>query len=50
MPDALADVVGSWAVAGFGGVAADDRVPFLGFEGPDAAGEEAGGDEVENYG
>ena len=50
VPDALADVVGSWTGACLAGVASDGVVPGVVFEVPDCAGEEAGCYEVEEAG
>jgi hypothetical protein len=50
VPDALADVVGTWTGACLAGVASDGVVPGVVFEEPDCAGEEAGGYEVEEAG
>jgi hypothetical protein len=50
VPDALADVVGSWTGACLAGVASDDVVPRVVLEVPDCTGEEAGGYEVEEAG
>ena len=50
MPDALADVVRSWAGACLAGVASDDVVPSVVLEEPHCAREEAGGYEVEEAG
>jgi hypothetical protein len=47
MPDALVDIIRSGSGTGLGGVTTDDIVPVLGLEIPDCAGEETGGDEVE---
>lgn len=50
MPHALTDIVGARAGACFAGVAADGVVPGVILEKPDGAGEETGGDEVEEAG
>lgn len=43
MPHNLVDIVCSGTIAKFRGISADDIIPFLLFEVPNAAGKEAGG-------
>ena len=50
MPNTVVNVVGAGAVAYFGGVTTDNLVPLGALKGPDGAGEETGGDEVEKAG
>lgn len=50
VPDAAANVVRTRSRTQLGRVTADNEVPLVGLEVPDALGEEAGGDEVEEAG
>lgn len=50
MPNTSSDVVTSGARAQFGGVAANDLVPLVGFNVPDTFGKEASGNEVKKTG
>lgn len=50
VPDALADVIRSWAIAQLGSVAANDVVPLLLLKVPHRAREQAGTDKVQKAG
>lgn len=50
MPDAVADIVGAWTGSVLGSVAASRLVPGVGFQEPDALGEETRGHQVQETG